>query len=439
MVYFLQINYAQRRAVTLLEVLFATIVIVVGLLGIATLIPFAARDAQTANNHTQALSLGLGWAESFYTRELHRPSPSAGKEGYGWRWYRDFNFGGNPPAWEDFVVGIPSFSSFSDLGTNKVNRLWGFTPVCLDPYTMTSTDRLSLFRRYSTDLPGAPHSSTAYRPSVFPYYEDGYDPQSDPLSPTATVYDQPRMLRATLGFGEPLVGSPVTVVTRKVVESLFGSADDLVADEYIDPALALPESDYYPARRLFSSAVSDPAIAVAGQPALKSLTDGRYTWMATIVPYEPTGIITESALVSFLILHRHNHTIDFTARPTVLGERSLNVTPLSGNFIGGAGGRVSVSTSADTDDTLEVGNWIMLGRFFTNPSNPADTNLYPYFRWYRIIGLDQQTTINGGAWSRTLVLDGPDFDFNTGNPALATYGTIVGGVITVVERQVKLQ
>ncbi len=421
----------ERLGATLLEVLFATIVIVVGLLGIATLIPYAARDAQTAANHSQAVSLGLGWADSFFARELHRPSPQAGEEGYGWRWYRDFTFGGSPPGWEDFVIGIPSFSSNSALGSPKSTRFWGSTPVCLDPYTMTSAPPASLFT-----------TGGAYRASVFPYFDDGYDPSSDPLSPSGMV-DQPRMLRATLGFGQP-IGIP-TVLGRKVVETIFGSMDGLIEDESIDPnletlspAFANIDSKNAPVRRLFTGTGTDPALA--GTSAIKAQMDGRYTWMATVVPFEPGGTITESALVSFLILSRHDHTINVGAVPNKFGERVTRVTPLSGNFFGGAGGRVRLTCSAEVDDSLEIGSWIMLGRFIrTTVGGPY----LPFFRWYRIIGLDAEAQFSGTVWNREVVLDGPDFAFEelmaSPDSQMSTYGTLVGGVITVIERQVKLQ
>lgn len=50
-----------RRGATILEVLFAIFVVIVGLLGIASLIPLAARNAVESNAHNNAQSLGPRW------------------------------------------------------------------------------------------------------------------------------------------------------------------------------------------------------------------------------------------------------------------------------------------------------------------------------------------------------------------------------------------
>ncbi len=76
------------------------------------------------------------------------------------------------------------------------------------------------------------------------------------------------------------------------------------------------------------------------------------------------------------------------------GERVVRVYPISGNFVGGAGGRVRLVGNGNTSSLVQVGDWIMLARHYvqdgtTPPSNnPPPFNsprLYPFFRWYRIM------------------------------------------------------
>ena len=61
--------WPRRAAATVLEVLFATLVIVVGLIGIASIIPVAGRHALEAT-HSNALPLGLAWSDSFIARVI---------------------------------------------------------------------------------------------------------------------------------------------------------------------------------------------------------------------------------------------------------------------------------------------------------------------------------------------------------------------------------
>ena len=56
-----------------------------------------------------------------------------------------------------------------------------------------------------------------------------------------------------------------------------------------------------------------------------------------------------------------------------------------------------------------------------------------------MLTLDIETDITAGtSWSRSVVLDGPDwvFDFTNANP---TQATLVSGVVTVVERVIPVR
>lgn len=495
----MQMRLPKRLAATILEVLFATIVIVIGLLGIATLIPFAARDAQTANNHNQAVSLGLAWAESFFARGLHNTNANSSEEDFKWIWFRDYsNVALTPdPRWEYFsrtgfgganalrVNGAPIATqspSFSGATTQSL-RIWGHEPVCIDPFLFTAKSTID---RLNSEIASSSGSSKPvwYRASVFPYFNDCYDPATDPYNSSSTGFsiDMPRMLRVGLGF-TPVPSPPYprsTHVSHQLVSNLFGSMDDVVENTYVeddstDTRAGRVDKDSLPPERLFITADGSPTGA-----RMKSMLGRRYTWKATVVPEEPipsevsTVVLANdyaatparNAIVSFLILHRHSSEFVQVGTPIPgstddkpTGERSVRVYPLSGNFINGAGGRVRLIGSGATKNTVEVGDWVMLGRnYLLDPVG----RLYPYFRWYRIIGVDADVTegelqtvrptvpndqfgsINQTeqVWARDVVLDGPDFAFGEFGPiagvSTPTTGTLVTGVITVVERQVRL-
>ncbi|MBX3422562.1 MAG: hypothetical protein KF752_13495 [Pirellulaceae bacterium] len=412
------VGMGRRAAVTVLEVLFATMVVIVGLIGIASIIPIAARNAGEANSHNVALSLGLSWADSFIARGFYQPSPSAMRGGLKWTWYRDFVYNGNPPGWQEFSELPDSVSTGSRLGAVKHTRTKGHVPVCIDPHLMSwaysDKDRRNLFADHVNNPPHA------YRASVFPYFDDGYDPRSSPIHAPSGIPDQPRMIRVTLA------PSTDRILERESIVDIFGSVDELVGDTFIDPSLPVADRDSVPAERLF-------AIDSSGN-RLKSLTEGRYTWMATVVPNEWDADIGRHALVSFVVFNRHDHQLNHLELPSARGERLTMVRPLSGNFLGGTGGRIELTCNSEVSDTLSVGDWLLLGRMlpFAGPTAAH----YPYFRWYRIIATSGVSTISGTTWSREVVLEGPDFNFDDGFPTCAT---LVGGVVTVVERQVRLE
>lgn len=514
----------RRFAVTLLEVLFATIVIVIGLLGIATLIPFAARDAQTANNHNQGVSLGLAWAETFFARGLHSPNGASAGDAYKWVWFRDY---GGASGWERYsragysivdgsaarIGGVKQSSANSTVSAGGGLRIWGHIPVCIDPFVHTSDSGLF---RIDKDIDAVPLGASRprwFRESVFPYFDESYDPAVDPYSNSVAAgfpSNQPRMLRISLAFSPselpgylPRRNAPVS---NKLVSNLFASLDDQIEDSFTEDASKTDISDDLPARRLFGQVNVSPGVDVLSRPLLNN----RYTWKATVVPTEPipsdiagtnadlyAETPAKNALVSFLVLHRHNSDYvpydpaDATIVPLPgstedkpKGERMVRVYPLSGNFTGGAGGRVRIIGNANVDNKIEIGDWILLGRDYLVDSS---SRKYSYFRWFRIIGvspetkegdltpppafpfpipndilrpryepnaIDQFGNFNSSAkvWARDVVLDGPDFAFGEYPPNIPangpqptwwpsvspTTGTLVSGVVTVVERRIQL-
>lgn len=497
-----------RRAATLLEVLFATLVIVVGLIGIASMIPFAARDAQQAINHNQAVALGASWTNSFLTREFHRPS---GTE-FRWIWLRDyttsngattynpqlelFSLSGYTGAFSARINGDPSLvtesPSFSGA-TAQVRRNWGHMPVCLDPSFFSSPTNQALIT--ANMRPGW------YRAAVFPYFLDNYDPAVDPFSGSSVgtmAVDQPRMLRIGLAA---TASTAIASLPEPLVSCLFGSTDDLIDNNFVDEddttdvRNSRSDADQMPAERLF---------AKNGTTPLRSLFGKRYTWMATITPEEPTaGDLTAAkadlyanaastnATVTLLVMTNHDSTFTAGGAPGSVddkpkGERVVRVYPLSGNFVGGAGGRVRLIGNAATSSRIEVGDWIMLSRYYVQDASTPPGGMpgferprfYPFFRWYRIIGvdsdaaegtlsalrpqigIDQYSSANNmndstQVWSRDISVEGLDFRFGEfpvstaiGNSAIPyawwptiptpTTGTLVSGVVTVFHTQITL-
>ncbi len=400
---------SNRSGATILEVLFAIFVVIVGLLGIASILPLAARNASDSNAHNNAQALGQRWFQNFSAFRMNEPNAYRDKRlGYNWIWFN----GTAPQPFEKAGLVGPTSSA------------WINQSFCIDPMFFTEPEVRPLYGS----------GAAPYQTAVFPYYTSDYNPVTDSLNPSAPVPPQPRMLRLTLG--------QQNVVSRKLVEDIFSSPDDI-------SALADETDKTIPAVRLWATGAGQ-----VSPPILKGVVSGQYSWLATLAPIEPIAnaalaSLPRDYLLSLVVMNRRDRqfVVDAATGSRPLGERLVNVVTLSGNFHNGNGGRVRISGhgSSPSDDVVHVGDWIMLG---TNRSqDPSDTTLFfAKFRWYRIIGLSQQSQRVGDddnfVWTRDVVLEGPDFEF-VGNPVppefQGTQGTLMSGVVTVVERNVSIK
>ncbi len=446
-----------RGGATVLEVLFAVFVIVVGLLGIASLIPMAARNADESNAFNQALTQGKVWGNDFLARGFNDPdSFSDNSTGYNWVWLNDNPPGGFVNFQKSYLgfgalPGTNTNPTFSAMTANQIVRIWGHQSVCIDPVFFSSPTVQSRISAGQVRYQG-------YRVAVFPYFEDGYNPVTDPFAgATNAWHDQPRMLRVTLSSVRPM--------PNKLVQDIFASVDDVIA-------IADEEDDTLPATRVFT-----PEGAGAG----KSVMSGEFSWMVTLVPEEvrPATFVTaaiipgatmltttDSYLMSLVIMNRRDKEfigLGDSPQPgsdldKPQGERLTWVVPLSGNFTGGAGGRVRLISNANTDSRVRIGDWIMLGKHYLVDGTNTD-HRYAFFRWYRIIAVDAEarrdvlqnlsptgTDPYGNAageqvWSRDVVLEGPDWNFTTaaGGVVTPTTGTLMSHVVTVIERSIEIE
>ena len=457
-----------RRGTTILEVLFAIFVVIVGLLGIASIIPLAARNANESNEHNNVQSLGPRWLQGFTARGLNVSNSYEDKgQGYNWLWLQDY---GNTQGFRQYrksyvgaaesgVIGLAGTLNSSPTGSavtaSQIQRIWGYQSVCIDPTFFTEPD-------VRQRILGGASRVGGYRAAVFPYFEDGFNPVTDPAAPANAWPDQPRMVRVTLsGTGGQ--------VSRKLVDEIFSSADDLAMSTFVQDANTGERvvDDTLPAMRLFQ--------VLAASGAQKAIANPEYSWLITASPEEPTGLPTTPDevnatsryyTVTLVVMHRRDR--QFIAPPPATlqagstedkpaGERLVWVYPLSGNFTNGNGGRVRLIANAATDDSVHIGDWIMLGKqFLVNPALTAQQ--YSFFRWYRVVAVDQESQVdllanrspvgtdpfgnaaNQPVWSRDVVLEGPDFNFATptGSVVTPTTGTLLQGVVSVLERRLAI-
>lgn len=466
-----------RRGATIIEVMFAIFVAIVGLMGIASLLPLASRNASDSNAFNIALTQGKAWVGDFYARRFIEPqSYTRNNTGFNWQWYNDFDNSGAGFYGVGFVNFArvyddpPLTSSITFSPTNSgvtsasVSRLWCHQAVCLDPVFMSSGDVSRMIAS------GAPRAA-AYRPSLFPYYDDGHNPLTDAFGPTLAWHDQPRMIRVTLGLDDDTSATSLRIA-NKLVNEIFASRDDITGSPNQDDSTD-------PTRRFFKA----DGFGTIG----KGTNTGDYTWMATIVPEElrPSNFIdstsanasvnapTRDYTVTVMVYRKRDKTFLVSNQAPGAtenkpgGERLVWVYPLSGNFIGGNGGRVRLVSDANSENSVHVGDWIMLGKhYLIDPT--AVTHRYSRFHWYRVVAVDSAERIdllegspadparppivptatdpygNAGTqpvWARDVVLEGPDWDFtdNIGGIPTPTTGTLMENVVTVLESKVTIE
>ncbi len=425
------IRASHRPGMTVLEVLFAIGIAIVGLLGIASLLPLAGRNAGDSVRTAEAQALAHQWNDDLLVRDIVNPA--------NWQFYHDYTVSGMTLGWNSWG-NLPTSRNQYNNSLRPINK----QAVCIDPNFMTSRDLGSKLVNFS---PGA-NSCLWYRPSVFPYYLDTYNPAVDPVytvsaqSSYAYALDQPRMVRVALG-------SSTAILSSRAVQQLFSSLDDLAIDtEANDKSV--------PATRNLTAGTGTLTNA-------KMTNNGNYTWLATLVPTDTLLNVdsVDSALLSVVVIHKRDLIyFDPTTPPSrgsqpdiedkPQGERLFNVSVKNstGAFRGGHAGTVTLSASDGVSNVIHVGDWLMLARnrrvldpITGNPTTTPVTTI-PVYRWYRVISVDDSpdlypnATVPDGYWERDVVLEGPDWVFDTtgANPTTATY---IPGAVAVYERMIE--
>ncbi|MGN6136018.1 MAG: type IV pilus modification PilV family protein [Aureliella sp.] len=468
-----------RSGMTILEVLFAIGIVVIGLLGIASLLPLAGHQASEAARAAEAQALAQDWYSELFTRQIHRSD--------SWIFYQDISgtVGGVTftPGYTNYNANINAIK----FGTppTGMTRVTNKQAVCIDPMFFAEADMQSATG--STPLAfvqPAPATNRWYRPSVFPYYQDRYNPTIDPAYvPSTSVAwgDQPRMVRVTFSNG---ASSPAPAAA-KYVEQVFASQDELsmTVDQKDRSAAPVRTPTLYAA--LPTSGTAWPIARAA------SRTD--YSWLATLSPNETLdNRPVDYGTLSLVVMYKRDRLFfnpkdsatvpalragDPTPESKPLGERVAWVVPISGDFSGGTGGRVRLLASDGVPDTLHIGNWVMLSKYVSASGGAA----HPVFRWYRVVSCDAPRLapftdpsadfLQGAnqvpaknfpstagkdpyglvppssdqVWSRDVVLDGPDWDFGLYYPpgtttfTTPTTATLLQGAVAVIERVVEIK
>lgn len=408
--------HAVRRVsgISLVEVIFAIGVILIGLVGVMSILPLAGRRAQDAITLSVGAAMGDAVSNQLLSKQwLNWSMPGQSQ-------YRIRTVAG---GLTEQVTIVPMAG---------INRPYEYSlhreAFCIDPMMV----------RQSTETSAVGSFNSMY----FPYYQPGYNPDRNPadnLSGSTAVADNlphlPAPLRRMVRVG---------VLRHRGVAQLLTDAEAFQLAERVDDLrIERPEDRTLPALIKGSSATS----ATAGLPYGARFASGEYSWMATVVPEPTSGYAT----LSVVTLRNRDRQFDF---PDV-GEESpdanaqserLTAVQTNIGFNGGAGGTVTIRGSLNVSPRVEVGNWVMMSSFLVGIASPsyqyqsyysptAVPNQFPIHRWYRVAAVDAEPTINysTGTWTRALHLDGPDWQFDA-----RTYLTIVDGAVSVTSNTVRL-
>ncbi|EMI55525.1 type IV pilus modification PilV family protein [Rhodopirellula sallentina] len=401
------IHTVPRNGVSLIEVTFAIGVILIGLVGLTSILPLAGRRAQDSLDFDTSARISNSIANEVLARDLIR----------------------------DTALNGPSLRTGTTI-----------QPFCVDPFFVNSA---------------AVPSFEQYDSSVFPFYSLNHDPLFDPSSSyTATpgFAGQPRMQRVGLQMLADLktAGTITDAQQFEIARTLTESPDDL-------PQLR-PKDRTVPSFLTTLTATSSNAFLFG-----KRIPTGAYSWLITVDP-DVNSQYASMAVVVFESRERVTQfpsAVAESPRDNATAER-ISIAVNGVGFSGGAGGSVQLLSSGATLSDLSSGDWVMLSRTTAPSGTPTERTASQVHRWYRVVSTDgdavlytptNNQTVNGisipdadtsedraadtTVWSRNVILDGPDWQFATGVPTAAsdnslTYATLVENVVAVKETTISL-
>lgn len=398
------------RGATIIEVMFAIGVLLFGLVGIAAVIPAAGQLARSSIDYTRGVSVATNAAATVKSHRITDISQ--------WRIINDLNSTAQ-------VIAAPV------VLTNPASFF-----VCIDPLFVCRPENLRTPAQGDSgglELPGryvqfSSSGGNGFRRNRFPYFVEDYNPLADPATGTSrnwSTANVPRMARLSMNgaFGGMLSG--------KAAEKIFDDTDQLSFFQPSDKTLVPGQ--------VFRNTAS-PGTFVPGSRAISPT----YSWFVTM-----QSLGSSLGVANAVIVKGRDRLFETPAPgqtpPKKLAERLGFANPVSGDFRGGAGGRIQLVLSSAIDASVRNGSWIMLMR------NGLSVGTGPQHAWYRIVQTETTAALTsfddpiaGGShsvWVQNLVLSGPDWKFAPAIPSLTTptLAVLVEGVVSVVEFPVQFQ
>ncbi|MFN5853742.1 MAG: hypothetical protein ACK44Q_18100 [Pirellulaceae bacterium] len=420
-----------RRGTTLMEVLFAIGIVLVGLVGIAALIPLAGRQVVDSKTATLAASMAQNSYRSIEAANMHVPSTDR-----PWLIARDDP---NHPTGRQFTA-YGSFESLIDEEATWVasQAINGGVPntvaipmarayasrrgYCIDPLfwasqpfvpATSSAPPLPIVQdALSTDFP--------YRRSRFPHYHERFNPidgvnlanasidRSNEIITHPTPFQveagaPPRMTRITYA-ASPF--APYIPARARFAESIFASTDD------VTNPLSTGDRSLNGIRGYFTQGSG----MAQGANMMQVASSQGISWLATLAPLEQAGSIVNNQVRLSVVLFANRDrsfqapgsSVDFKALPnaeqvawayqpeftTGLNRPPMGATaPLSieYSYCGENGFALDLYWNSAYATPVKVGDWVMLSRRWRTAANSGNAlldemNTVQVHRWYRVVG-----------------------------------------------------
>jgi hypothetical protein len=387
-----------NRGVTVIEVLFAIGIVVIGVLGVIALLPVAGYQVGLGLMADRSAAVGVAAAQEFDIRGMRQQE----------MWVVHSSSG----PW--------TFANYR----SQLEQLFGqdLTPpmaFCIDP------------RFVAVNLG---NNGSGYDARLFPYYQNSMSGHASGL-PIPTDPAQPRMVRITLRTAP---GSGVAM-TALQTEQVFVTHDDLVFEH--------PDDRTLPPVQNFGSAGPDEEWGTADDVITKRQYEGTVSWMATVAPkLDLVGNFRDLYTLSIVVFNRRSSAMEMDAFNERIAFVNLPTDFYSGGYSGG-----DVLLSADVGPSggqeeaqaiLEVREreWVMLGGTRRSTSG----SVIPVFKWYRVLAADpnvEPSAAGGNLWTREVTLQGPDWDYsyNSTWDLRTPQVTLMKGVVAVYEKTIRLE
>ncbi|HAY79796.1 MAG TPA: hypothetical protein DCY79_08320 [Planctomycetaceae bacterium] len=422
---------AGRRGLSIIEVLFAIGIAIVGLLGVIVLIPVGTYHANRSLTSDSATRIGLAAQREFVLRGYTSPD----------MWRGDFIAGNSPTGatnWFPFLApsastkvtykGFPLVYASNDntwVNANSVGQGYWNVPrathaFCIDPQLIATHT--------------ANHTIAATNRLVrFPYYLEN-------ASTTGSGQTYPRMRRISVAtaptpFPNPAIAATAGALTGPITlahaNSIFINNDDL--------AIQLDDADNSVAPT--PQMIEQPTGIIPAVP-VKQQYQGEYSWIATLAPkVGASNSASELYILSIVVFKQRSLALPSDTDTTLPTERVVDFLTTTNSSTGSievrlAANAASAAGPAFAPEYLAVsqGDWVLL---------QGATPSIPYFRWYQVIGSGGDAKRDGnGFWEQYVTLQGPEWLPATYPvPGATTHGqmVIVDGVVGVYQKTIRLE
>ncbi len=435
---------AARRGISLLEIMISIGVVGIGLLGVAALLPLAHFKAAQGVREDRKSLFGKRVFREFFVREFHRPGSMA----------TVVNVPGlaqatQPrPYWIQLGFPVPIYDPINGALINQT--------YCFDPHWVAVTYQLNqqgnpvpISNQFPDVAPGPTAPIRIPRVTVLKYRPERLHEvimAPDPTNANSALQSSASLLT------QQLVSNPIPLSVPQADE-IFRLRDDVVVQQLANPAegsyavVPLPGGpNTFVQRQFLRESLGGSLVGV------KSVTQGSFSWMATLVPESKVGFNTGGPipyptnrfLLSLVIFHQRDVSGRF--REEVAAEVVMNQSIMQGGtkqiVINEIVTDPLLPDSAGAGNAVNVGvRHIRQGDWVAVMQNPLPASGIPNFiqlKWYQVIGADELETNPQGFpdATRELTLSGPDWSLT---PNQQVYAIYLRNVVAVYEKTVELQ